>query len=516
MFYHKRFRKSTKSALFPKNFRIRPELICFAEILYIFPRPWYNERDFIERMALHMEEAHRGKTEIGKRAHRTGVIAAVGVLTGCFAGLIATLYNSVAEMVEEFAAGYYGYIRDNPWFVPLLFLGLFLGGIVIGGSVRLFPVLKGSGFPQTEGVVEGKLHFRWYQALIDMFAAGLFCVFAGASAGAEGPSLLLGGACGGGVGRIFRCGDDLRRYSITGGACAGLAVSLNAPLTGMIFAFEEAHKRFTPEVFVCSFSSVVAAMAVRALLGPCVGLHGGPFLKTFSPVGDAGLLFTLEALGAAAVCALLAVALYYAILFAHRRFQKLTFFRGTGRYLIPFLAMGVLGLFSVWAMGSGIGVIESLGSGSEHTMSVFGAPIWATLLIVIALRFVASVLNAGCDLPCCSSVPMMAIGACVGSLMSLLFEQWGMDPMLADGLVIVCMVTFLSAVVKAPLTGIIMSVELTQSFSFLLPAIVGVAVGYLVGEMFRTEPLYEVLLEDTFGRPEEPKAPKDPEEPEKA
>lgn len=423
-------------------------------------------------------------------------IVAVGMLTGAFAGVVVTLYNVLVVMCEEFSVEYYGVFRSHPWFIPLLFLALFLGSIVIGGVVKFLPMIKGSGFPQTEGATQGLLRFKWFQILTGMFAASLFVVFMGLSAGAEGPSLMIGGACGYGASDITRRNPIIRRYQITGGACAGLAVALNAPLTGMVFAFEEAHKRFTPEVFVCSFSSVVVAIVVRNLLRPALGLSVGPFLASFSFEANTGLFFCLYALAAALVVSLVGVGFYFLLFFARKHFKKFNLWKGYGKYLIPFLLAGVCGLITAAVMGGGVEFIETLGSRSEHTMSVFGAPLWLSLLIIIAIKFIVTVVNAGSDLPCCASIPMMAMGAGIGALMSMLFELWGMDPALADGLIVICMVTFFTTVVKAPITGIIMCLELTWSFTFLLPAVVGVAVGYVVGDVFRLEPLYEKILEE--------------------
>ena len=69
-----------------------------------------------------------------------------------------------------------------------------------------------------------------------------------------------------------------------------------------------------------------------------------------------------------------------------------------------------------------------------------------------------------------------------------------MDAAYCDALTLICMAAFFTAVVRAPITGIVMIVELTFSFTFLLPAILGVAVGYVVGDLFRLEPLYDKML----------------------
>ena len=186
------------------------------------------------------------RKKFGRRLGYGLRIVLVGMLTGTFAGVVVTLYNLLTSLAEEFSRGYYGFFRDNPAFIPLLFAALALGAVVIGGTLRFLPMIRGSGIPQAEGALRGLLRFKWYRELTGMFAASLFTVFLGLAAGAEGPSVLIGASCGYGTSDLLRQGALVRRYQITGGASAGLAAAFNAPLTGMAFAFEEGQKRFTP------------------------------------------------------------------------------------------------------------------------------------------------------------------------------------------------------------------------------------------------------------------------------
>ena len=435
---------------------------------------------------------------IGGKVHNGFEIIAVGALTGAFAGLTVTCYSALVLLCEEFSVGYYGFFRTHPYFIPLLFLALCVGAVVVGGIVKFVPMIRGSGFPQTEGATQGLFRFKWYKTLTGMFAASLFAIFFGLTAGAEGPGLLIGASCGQGMSDLTRRSSAARRYQITGGACAGLAVVLNAPLTGMVFAYEEAHKRFTPEVFICSFSSVAVAIVIRGLLGPLVGLENGAFFAGFAFPEGVDLLLCLYVLAAAVPTALLGLAFYGLVFAARKFFKKIRIFRGYGNFLIPFLLAGVFGLISEWTMGGGVEFLHALSGSSGHTMSVFGAPLWVSLLLILGMRFVATVVNAGSDLPCCVSVPMMAMGGACGMLVSLLLQKAGMDPAYTDALVVICMVTFFTTVVRAPVTGILMTVELTWNFSFLLPAVIGVAVGYLIGGLFRLEPMYEAIFEEMY------------------
>ncbi len=429
-------------------------------------------------------------------AYHYGVqLVAVGALTGLFAGTVVTLYTALAALSEDFARGVYAAIRSNPAFIPLLFLALAAGAVVVGGVVKAIPMIRGSGIPQTEGATRGLFGFRWLRVLTGMFATSLFCIFMGLSAGSEGPSIQIGGACGYGTSELLRRNATVRRYQITGGACTGLAVAFNAPLTGMAFAFEEAHKRFTPEVFVCAFSSVIVGVLTRNLLRPLMGLSTGAFLTTFGfatpqPTDYLYILF------AAALCGLAGVGFYFAVLGAKKCFGKIGFLKKTGVMLVPFLLGGACALVTPNVMGGGHELISALGSFGAGVESVFSSPVWVTLLIVLVLKFLLTVVNMGAGVPCGAFIPMLAVGACLGALVSRVCMSFGMDSVHCDLLILICMATFFTTVVKAPITGVVMVVELTWDFTFLLPVILGVAVGYLTGDLFRTEPIYEKLLKD--------------------
>ena len=439
-----------------------------------------------------------GRRHFKRRLGEGAQLVLVGALTGAFAGVLVTLYTVLASMAEEFSRGYYGFFRENPAFIPLLFLALALGAVIVGGVVRALPYIRGSGIPQTEGAMRGLMRFSWYRSLTGMFASSLLCIFLGMSAGAEGPSILIGGSTGAGVSDTLRRSALIRRYQVTGGACAGLAVAFNAPLTGVAFAFEEGQKRFTPEVFVSSFVAVAVAVLVRNALYALFRLPVGAYFATFS-FAQADLLapmFYVWVLFAAVLVALAGVAFYFALFAARKLFAKVRFFKGIGKFFIPFLFAGGAGLLTAGVMGGGHAFIASLGSLSPGVERIFSSPLWATLLIVFVLKFLVTVVNMGAGVPCGAFIPMLAVGAGLGALMSLLTQTMGMPVSSSDALIVICMAVFFTTVVRAPVTGVLMTVELTWNFMFLLPALIGVAAGYLIGDVFRVRPVYERLLDE--------------------
>lgn len=104
--------------------------------------------------------------------YRRGIqLMLVGICTGLLVGVLVTFYNIAADFITAYAKDLYLGIRNNPGFVPLLFIVLALSGFAIGTLVYFVPMIRGSGIPQTEGASRGLLEMKWYQVLPAMAAA---------------------------------------------------------------------------------------------------------------------------------------------------------------------------------------------------------------------------------------------------------------------------------------------------------------------------------------------------------
>ncbi|MBE5745271.1 MAG: ClC family H(+)/Cl(-) exchange transporter [Clostridiales bacterium] len=434
--------------------------------------------------------------------HNVLQLILVGSVTGVFAGAITTAFTLLAERGEELSQGAYAFIRANPAWIPLWLFTLFAGAFIIGVLVQISKIIKGCGIPQSEGATRGVLRFKWYRDATANFAACLVSIFMGLSIGAEGPSAFIGACVGDGVATTLRRNEMIKRYQITGGACTGLAVASNAPLTGIIFAFEEAHKRFTPEVFICSFSSVVFGMVVRYGIYLLLGLE---IRNAFESYQFHTLAFNAYGYVVAAglVCGLLGVAFQKGTFALRKLFQKIRIKRQKYvHFLQIFIAVaigGALALFVPGVMGGGHSIIESIGTfGGTKEMqveSIFGASAVGVLFIVLIAKFLITGVNVASGIPCGIFIPIIAIGACLGGGLNGLWLRWGMNPQYCDLMVMICIAALFTSIVRAPLTAIVMICEFTGSFASLLPAVIGVAIGYIVGEIFRTDGMYEELLE---------------------
>lgn len=430
-------------------------------------------------------------------------IILLGAVTGIFAGVIVTVYTALTSIGEEVSAEYYTIFLEHPAFIPLLFLGLAAGALVIGTVVRLVPMIRGSGIPQIEGAARGVVVFRWYVVLCTMFAASLACVFMGLAAGSEGPSVEMGGCAGAATGSLFRRTQMVRRLQIAAGSSAGFAVAFNAPISGLIFAMEEAFRSFSPQVFLSSAVSVIAALltssAIRGVFNEIAGTArfstGFSFQSfVFSSPSVTDFLYIMLA---ALIVTIFAVGFYHAVFAMQKVLKKITFFKGAGRFLIPFLFAGAAGLVTVYAMGGGHSFIEALGSGGTGEMEfdgILGLGILASLLLVVLLRFLAGVLNMGASVPCGAFVPMLALGAGAGAILSVLFQKCGFSGESSDYLIIICMAVFFTVFARAPITGLFMIFEFTGQITNLLPALAGIAIGYAVPTLLKMQPGYERIL----------------------
>ncbi len=426
----------------------------------------------------------------------------VGAVTGVFSGAVVTVFNILAHKGEEISRDAYAFVRSNPAFLPLLFLALLFGAFLLSVAVKISAVSRGCGIPQAEGATRGLIRFRWWRDATTTFASCLLGIFMGLSIGSEGPSVLIGACVGDGVASSLHRNEMIKKYQITGGACTGLAVASNAPLTGMVFAFEEAHKRFTPEVFICAFSSVVFGILTRSLIYSLLSMEIGSTFQSFLlrelPLSAYGYVLI-----AGALCGGLGVAFYKSCFKSRDLFGKIQSKRNNHtafiRLTIAVLLGGIASLISADAMGGGHDFIASLATNGGASLPDAETALQLSLLwslaLIFFLKFLVSAVNVGAGLPCGIFIPILALGACVGGVLSGIFVQFGMSAAYSDTIVMICMAAFFTTIVKAPLTAIIMVCEFSGSFAPLLPVILAVSIGYVIGDVSRTEGIYDELLE---------------------
>ena len=122
-----------------------------------------------------------------KRAQRFPVILiGEGLLVGAVGGLIVLLYRIALTCAGKWLGEALAFIKGNPLRIAGWFAVLMLLAVLVGKLIKWEPMISGSGIPQVEGEILGKLNQNWLKVLPAKFAGGFLCLFGGLSLGREG------------------------------------------------------------------------------------------------------------------------------------------------------------------------------------------------------------------------------------------------------------------------------------------------------------------------------------------
>ncbi|MBC3887837.1 ClC family H(+)/Cl(-) exchange transporter [Acetobacterium paludosum] len=409
------------------------------------------------------------------------ILAFEGIIIGIIAGTLAIIYRLAMTYSESTLTFISAYESTHTWAIAVWFGALALMGLVVGLLVKWEPMIAGSGIPQVEGELQGYFKVNWLRVIVGKVIGGIICMFGGLSLGREGPSVQLGAMGGKGFSKIFKRINIEERYLITCGASAGLAAAFNAPLAGTIFALEEIHKNFSATIlFSAMTASITADFVSKYVFGLSPVFHFT--INGFIPLEDYWLVVILGVLlGFAGV-------LYNAVLLKTQAlYGKIKGLKAEYRPMIPFILAGLLGLTMPQVLGGGNTMIQLLGSGKL---------VMTGMLALLAVKFIFSMLSFGSGAPGGIFFPLLVLGAYIGGIFGTVAAAYfGIDPILINNFVIIAMAGYFAAIVRAPITGIVLITEMTGSFDHLLALSVVVITAELTAGLLHGRPIYDALLD---------------------
>ena len=426
-----------------------------------------------------------------------------GAFTGLLVGTIVYFFKWMAEFLTEKSVEIYHYAQANLWLIPVIIAGAVALAFVMYFLQRWAPETAGGGIPRAEGVLRGLLTFRWLRTAIAVIINSWISFFAGLPLGSEGPSVLLGTSIGGGTCKLPLSHNSWDRYIMTGGACAGFAVATAAPVTGILFALEEAHKRFTPMIFLMAMSSVLFGVTASNLWTLAIGHTPAPLFALTNELGETvrlgaimGEFSMLEIwvpLILGVVIAIVACGYNLFVFIIGKTYDtKLKRIPQWARLVIVFVLTAVIGLLAfgdfngTYALGGGGGLIVKLADAKFS---------WKIIFVLLIIRFLMIAFSTGSGATGGVFIPMLSIGALLGALFAELFIVMGMSEDLYATVVMLSMCAFMGACTRAPLTALVFMVESTWSFTNLFYVAITVFISYFLCEIVNVEPLYDVLLE---------------------
>ena len=411
------------------------------------------------------------------------VLALLAFAVGGLSGLVGSVFRLVLEQSDRFR----GAVVD--WA-----LGKEIGGLafVVGLSaiatglaswlVRKFaPGAKGSGIPDVEAVLRDEQAPPPPLILIPVkFFGGVLAMGAGLALGREGPTVQMGAGIGHFLATAFGRDQDDAKALLAAGAGAGLATAFSAPCAGAVFVLEELVRRFDARITVTTLCASGSAIAVARLL-----LGNGPDFN-LEPLPYPGLGTVPVYLVLGTITGLMGIAYNRALLGTLAAAERLgRWLPGDLRAATVGAAVGLLAWFAPGLVGGGDAITQHTLAGGDSLMLVSG---------IFLVRFALGPLSYAAGTPGGLFAPMLVLGAQVGLVLGTLFCRW--FPYMAErpaAFAVVGMAAFFTAVVRAPVTGIILVTEMTGSFTLLLPMLLACFAAMTVPTLLGDPPIYDSL-----------------------
>jgi CIC family chloride channel protein len=414
------------------------------------------------------------------------VLALLSPIVGGASGLIGALFRLALTAADRFrnAAIAWAHGWNLVGFLCIA-AGCAAAVAIAAWLVRRFsPYAAGSGIPQVEEILNDELPPTPPRLLFVKFCGGLLAIGSGLALGREGPSVQMGAAIAHVVGKVSARNWLDCKVLIAAGAGAGLATAFNSPIAGAVFVLEELLRRFETRTAIAALGASAAAIAVaRAFLGPAPDFQVEPL--AYLGV-NTWLLFA--ALGGIAG---LAAALYNsAVLGALAAMDRLGRWPVEMRAAVIGAAIGALAWFAPGLVGGGDDITQrTLAGGAALVM----------LPLAFFLRFGLGAVSYAAPVPGGLFAPILVLGAQLGwfcgALFHIAFPDMNLDP---TAFAVVGMAAFFTGVVQAPVTGIVLVIEMTASFTMLLPMIAACFTAMLVPNLIGTAPIYDSLRERTL------------------
>lgn len=404
------------------------------------------------------------------------------ILVGILAGSLAVGYRLTLTLAESFAERGYDFIRGNGFYILAGFVFLSVYAWMVGGLVKWNPMISGSGIPQLEGIMKGYFKDRksWFHLIWSKFLGGTIGILGGLSLGREGPSIQLGAAVGEGVAEKISRNSMEKKILMVSGASAGLAAAFNAPMAGVIFALEEIYKYFSPLILLSSLSAAVAADFVSKQFFGFDPIFNYKIVQSL-PLNSYWLLLIL---GIFVGC--MGAFYNFFLLYLKKLYSKIAHWDIRLRMMIPFFCAGFMGLLFPKVLGGGHLIIKELEAHAGLRL----------LIMLFIVKLIFSMISFCSGAPGGIFFPLLVLGATLGAIFAIVSIRLGViDRTLFYNFVILAMAGYFAAIVRAPITGIVLIMEMTGSFTHMLSLTIVSIVAYIVADLLKCPPIYDALLE---------------------
>ncbi len=398
-------------------------------------------------------------------------------IIGIFSALAALFLKEGISWLEGWriqAANYYGAKIVLP-------VGGLTLGIVAGWLIETFaPAASGGGIPRVKAAL-ARIPTPLSLSVAVIKSIGTILILgAGLTLGRRGPTVHIGAALAAQLSNWVPTSPQHRRQMIAAGAAAGLAAGFNTPIAGVLFVVEELMRDISDltleTAIIASFTGAVVYRIFGSNdlnLSTILDLPRNTFLTSEIPfyiilgifAGILGGLFNRGILWSGRIYRSLRIQLAWQI-------------------GLSGLISGTIIAFLPPVFRDNPGLREFLLAGELN---------WQTTAFAFFIYFLLTIITAGSGAPGGLFAPALVLGAALGYLVGTAEGNLWND-ILSNTYAYAGMGAFFTAVVRVPVTAIVIIFEITGDFNIVLPLMITCAVTYLVAETFFPGSIYQHLL----------------------
>lgn len=345
--------------------------------------------------------------------------------------------------------------------------------------VRFAPTAGGSGIQFVEAAWRQEAPPARFRVLFVKFIGGLLTLGSGMALGREGPTVQMGASIGATLSRWLKFTPEEIRFVTIASAGTGLGVAFSAPLGGSMFTFEEVTKDIRMNLVIptllCAFAGCTVSMTI-------LGMQPDYAVTT--------RVFALP--NAKEVCAYIAFGVFMG--FAGPLYNKLVLaLIDLNEYfssLWPEFKAGLVGL----VVASLVYYMPGLaGGGDMLAQQMLNSPFPIMTVVVIGLiRWFFAPLCYSTGVPGGLFSPLLLMGGILGHLFIWFLNLFGLqlNPL---AFCAVGMSAFFASTICAPITGVLLILEMTACWDLTLPMIVASALSFFTSQAINSMPIYSAL-----------------------
>lgn len=406
----------------------------------------------------------------------------LATVAGIIIGGCAALLKHTIDWVSSLMLSHFSNPHPNYYLLAIPIVGILLTGILCRYVLH---VNAAHGVRQLMAGFKKHIYDVSKKFVYSPFLASTVTLGLGGSAGSEGPIATTGAAIGSNIGKLFRLSPDLLMIMVGCGAGAGIAGIFKAPVGGALFTLEVLGLPLSTVSVIALFVSCLASGLTAYVLSGCTIDITVMQLAPFDPA----IILPAIVLGLFAGC----YSLYYSYIM-----KKIgAWLTGMPNVWIKNLTGGVILASLVFIFpslyGEGYGVVGEIINGDSQGLtngSFFAAmhdDAWALILVatgvVAAKCFATSATNNGGGVAG-DFAPTLFAGCVVGFLFAMLANKLFGLGLSASEFALFGMAGVMAGAIRAPLMAIFLVMEMTASYSLILPIVIVATLSFGVVRLF--------------------------------